>query len=197
LRVVDVGNAFDASSDHREAVPRCFEVAQYLGRSPIECYGILLGVALFRCAGLVHQTAKLVTKTLSVVDLTAFRMFFLSAKVHGKLTKNAVDRAMRLKGSPALLMGRIFDDVGNRMTPSHSNKRCVRCRYYASHALIQGRRHQSSAVNRVPATEIEDLVLEAVRLSMPNRKSAKRPLGSECYRCAGRQNHREAGGHRD
>jgi DNA invertase Pin-like site-specific DNA recombinase len=90
-------------------------------------------------------------------------------KVHAKLTKNAVDRAMRLKGSPALLMGRIFDDVGNRMTPSHSNKRGVRYRYYVSHALIQGRRHQSGTVNRVPATEIEDLVLEAVRLGMPNQ----------------------------
>jgi hypothetical protein len=66
-------------------------------------------------------------------------------------------------------MGRIFDDVGNRMTPSHSNKRGVRYRYYVSHALIQGRRHQSGTVNRVPATEIEDLVLEAVRLGMPNQ----------------------------
>ena len=90
-------------------------------------------------------------------------------KVHAKLTKNAVDRAMRLKGSPALLMGRIFDDVGNRMTPSHSNKRGVRYRYYVSHALIQGRRHQSGTVRRVPAVEIEDLVLQAVTQDLSNR----------------------------
>jgi site-specific DNA recombinase len=90
-------------------------------------------------------------------------------KVHAKLTQNAVDRVMRLKGSPALLMGRIFDDVGNRMTPSHSNKRGVRYRYYVSHALIQGRRHQSGTVNRVPATEIEDLVLQAVTQELLNR----------------------------
>jgi site-specific DNA recombinase len=96
-------------------------------------------------------------------------------KVHAKLTKNAVDRAMRLKGSPALLMGRIFDDAGNRMTPSHSNKGGVRYRYYVSHALIQGRRHQSGTVNRVPATEIEGLILEAVRLSMPNRNPQNVP----------------------
>jgi site-specific DNA recombinase len=90
-------------------------------------------------------------------------------KVQAKLKKNAVDRAIRLKGSPALLMGRIFDDVGNRMTPSHSNKRGVRYRYYVSHALIQGRRHQSGSVSRVPAVEIEDLVLQAVRQDLSSR----------------------------
>lgn len=90
-------------------------------------------------------------------------------KIQAKLTKNIVDRAMRLKGSPALLIGRIFDDVGNRMTPSHSNKRGVRYRYYVSHALIQGRRHKAGGVSRVPATEIEDLVLQAVRQDLSSR----------------------------
>jgi hypothetical protein len=40
---------------------------------------------------------------------------------------------------PAILMGRIFDDRGNRMTPSHSNKDGVRYRYYVSHLLLQRR----------------------------------------------------------
>jgi len=97
-------------------------------------------------------------------------------KVHTKLTQNAVDRVMRLKGSPALLMGRIFDDVGNRMTPSHSNKRGVRYRYYVSHALIQGRRHQSGTVTRVPAVEIEDLVLQAVTQDLSNRDPKNIPV---------------------
>jgi site-specific DNA recombinase len=87
-------------------------------------------------------------------------------RVQAKLKKNAVDRAMRLKGSPALLIGRIFDDVGNRMTPSHSNKRGLRYRYYVSHALIQGRRRLAGTVRRVPAAEIEDVVLRAVRQNL-------------------------------
>jgi DNA invertase Pin-like site-specific DNA recombinase len=87
-------------------------------------------------------------------------------KVQAKLKKNAVDRAMRLKGSPALLTGRIFDDVGNRMTPSHSNKRGIRYRYYVSHALIQGRRRQAGTVKRVPAAEIEEIALHAVRQNL-------------------------------
>jgi hypothetical protein len=90
-------------------------------------------------------------------------------KVQAKLTKGAVDRTMRLNGSPALLMGRIFDDVGNRMTPSHSNKRGVRYRYYVSHALIRGREHHAGRVGRVPAVEIEDLVLRAVRQHLVTR----------------------------
>jgi site-specific DNA recombinase len=90
-------------------------------------------------------------------------------KVQEKLTKNTVDRAMRLKGSPALLIGRIFDDIGNRMTPSHSNKRGVRYRYYVSHALIQGRKRDAGSVSRVPATEIEHLVLQAVRQNLSSR----------------------------
>lgn len=90
-------------------------------------------------------------------------------KVQAKLTKNAVDRAMLLKGSPALLMGRIFDDAGNHMTPSHSNKGGVRYRYYVSHALIQGRKHKSGSVSRVPAIGIEELVFRAVTKDLSNR----------------------------
>jgi site-specific DNA recombinase len=99
----------------------------------------------------------------------------LFEKVQAKLAKNTVDRAMRLKGSPALLMGLIFDDAGNRMTPSHSNKRGVRYRYYVSHALIQGRKRQAGSVSRVPATEIEDLVLQAVRQNLSSRNPKNAP----------------------
>jgi site-specific DNA recombinase len=50
--------------------------------------------------------------------------------VQEKLNGDAVERQLRLKASPALLAGRIFDDRGNRMTPTHSNKRGARYRYY-------------------------------------------------------------------
>src|SRR5205823_301713 len=52
--------------------------------------------------------------------------------VQAKMAANAVDRQVRLKGSAALLSGRIFDDRGNRMTPTHANKLGVRYRYYVS-----------------------------------------------------------------
>jgi site-specific DNA recombinase len=71
--------------------------------------------------------------------------------------------------SPAILMGRIFDDRGNRMTPSHSNKDGVRYRYYVSHTLLQRRERDAVRVTRVPAVQLERLVVEAIRANaQPN-----------------------------
>jgi hypothetical protein len=48
--------------------------------------------------------------------------------VQAKRAANAVARHMQLRGSAALLSGRLFDDRGNRMSPTHANKRGVRYR---------------------------------------------------------------------
>src|SRR5437660_10765310 len=86
----------------------------------------------------------------------------LFAAVQVKLAANAVARQVRLKGSAAILTGRIFDERGNRMSPTHSNKGGVRYRYYVSHAIVQ-RKAEASSVARVPAPEIEKLVLDGIR----------------------------------
>jgi site-specific DNA recombinase len=83
--------------------------------------------------------------------------------MQAKLAANAVARQVRLKGSPAILTGCIFDDRGNRMSPSHSNKLGVRYRYYVSHAILQQRKAEAGSIARVPAPEIENLVLDGVR----------------------------------
>jgi DNA invertase Pin-like site-specific DNA recombinase len=90
--------------------------------------------------------------------------------VQAKLAANAIARKVRLKGSSALLTGRIFDDRGNRMSPTHSNKRGVRYRYYVSHALLQKQKAMAGAVARVPAPEIEVLVLNGVRQQIASRE---------------------------
>jgi site-specific DNA recombinase len=87
----------------------------------------------------------------------------LFAAVQAKLAANTVARQVRLKGSPAILAGRIFDDCGNRMSPTHSNKGGVRYRYYVSHAVVQQRKAEAGSVARVPAPEIENVVLDGVR----------------------------------
>jgi DNA invertase Pin-like site-specific DNA recombinase len=79
------------------------------------------------------------------------------------LDANAVERMNRLKGTLALLAGRLFDDRGNRMTPSHTNKNGARYRYYVSMAILQKRSHQAGNVSRVPAPEIEAAVVDALR----------------------------------
>src|SRR6478735_6067503 len=52
--------------------------------------------------------------------------------VQAELAIRAVARRCRLRGSPAILSGRLFDICGNRMSPTHSNKRGARYRYYVS-----------------------------------------------------------------
>jgi site-specific DNA recombinase len=83
--------------------------------------------------------------------------------VQALLAQNARARQVCLNESPAILMGRIFDDRGNRMTPSHSNKDGVRYRYYVSHVLLQRRNKDAGRVVRVPAIQLEKLVVEAIR----------------------------------
>ena len=74
-----------------------------------------------------------------------------------------MERRVRLRASPAVLAGRIFDDRGNRMSPTHSNKLGARYRYYVSRAVIQNRKQAAGSIARVPAPEIETLVLKAIR----------------------------------
>ena len=64
---------------------------------------------------------------------------------------------------PSLLAGLIFDDGGERMTPTHANKKGRRYRYYVTHSLIKrGRPKASDAARRVPAGDIERLVEERI-----------------------------------
>jgi site-specific DNA recombinase len=90
-----------------------------------------------------------------ILDSTLFEA------VQAKLAAQAVARHCRLRGSPALLIGRLFDDRGNRMSPTHTNKGGARYRYYVCQAVLP--RKPSGWVSRVPAAEIEALVVTALR----------------------------------
>jgi site-specific DNA recombinase len=65
--------------------------------------------------------------------------------------------------SEALLLGKLYDDKGNRMSPSYSTKNGVRYRFYVSSALLRGRKIDVGSVGRVSAAEIESAVLTAVQ----------------------------------
>ena len=73
-------------------------------------------------------------------------------------------RARASKPSP--LRGKLFDEAGAPLTPSHSVKSGRRYRYYVSRALIQGTAATKRAHPRgwrLPAPEIEHLMGDAVR----------------------------------
>jgi site-specific DNA recombinase len=96
-----------------------------------------------------------------------------------KLNANAVERQLRLKASSALLAGRIFDDRGNRMTPTHTNKRGARYRYYVSHAILQKRKDEAGSVARVPAPDIETMVLKTLREHLASESNDERPIPTD------------------
>jgi hypothetical protein len=95
--------------------------------------------------------------------------------VQAKLAERAVRRKIRRSRSPALLSGRIFDDRGNPMSPSHANKKGVRYRYYVSQAILQNRKSEVGSVSRVSGPDIETIVIEAARQAIADRETNKAP----------------------
>jgi site-specific DNA recombinase len=84
-------------------------------------------------------------------------------RVQLRLADHTQDRGGSRHESDALLAGKLFDDRGNRMSPSHATKRGRRYRYYVSLAILQGRKEDVGSVARVPAMELERRVVDAVR----------------------------------
>jgi site-specific DNA recombinase len=81
--------------------------------------------------------------------------------VQQRLAAQAAERRCRLRGPCALLAGRLFDEHGNRMSPTHTNKGGARYRYYVTQAILQNK--FAGSIGRVPAPEIEALVIAALR----------------------------------
>jgi hypothetical protein len=68
---------------------------------------------------------------------------------------HSVTRSGRQHASGALLKGLLFDDRGNRMSPSFSVKGGVRYPFYVSSALLKGRKADAGSVLRVSAAALE------------------------------------------
>ena len=100
--------------------------------------------------------------------------------VQTKLDQQRTNHTKARQQSNSLLIGRIFDDHGNRMTPTYAVKKGVRYRYYISSPLIQGQPDKAAKLNRVPAVEIERPIISAVRkhlgTRMHNEMEAEDPI---------------------
>ena len=66
------------------------------------------------------------------------------------------------QSSEALLAGKLFDDRGNRMSPTWARKGTKCWRYYVSQAALQGDKSKAGSIVRVPAAEVEAVITEAV-----------------------------------
>ena len=63
---------------------------------------------------------------------------------------------------PSILAGKLFDDRGDALVATHANKGKVRYRYYVSRQLQHGGDASANPGMRIPAREIEALVIEHV-----------------------------------
>jgi hypothetical protein len=85
-------------------------------------------------------------------------------KVQAVLAENRVDRATGAAVKyPSLLAGLAFDDSGERLTPTHAVKKGTRYRYYVSKSLITGAAKDHSQGRRIPAGNLESLVIGRLR----------------------------------
>jgi DNA invertase Pin-like site-specific DNA recombinase/AraC-like DNA-binding protein len=85
-------------------------------------------------------------------------------EVSAALAESRVERVSRsTAAAPSLLAGLVYDDSGERMSPTHANKKVTRYRYYVSQSLIKrGRLQASEAACRVPAADLECIVEDRV-----------------------------------
>lgn len=67
----------------------------------------------------------------------------------------------RAKRSP--LAGKLYDETGDRLTPSHSQKNGKRLRYYISRRLVVDRSKKHPDAWRLPAEQLEGLLTEIIR----------------------------------
>ena len=82
--------------------------------------------------------------------------------VQARLASQAAASGYRRSPSDALLTGKLFDDLGRPMTPSHTVKGGVRYRYYISHGFAGQRGDAAAPVARLPAPDVEEAVLKAL-----------------------------------
>jgi site-specific DNA recombinase len=85
-------------------------------------------------------------------------------KVQRSLEDNLSAKSQRRdrQSTNALLLGKLFDDRGNLMTPTWSRRGSKRWSYYVSQAILRGDKANAGSVARVSAPEIERRVIEAI-----------------------------------
>ena len=87
----------------------------------------------------------------------------LWARVHDILRTRPATRAANARArAPALLKGMLFGPQGEAMTPTHTRSGGRLYRYYISHRILKAGA-TGAPISRVPAGEIETIVVDQVR----------------------------------
>ncbi len=86
-------------------------------------------------------------------------------------------RGQTTKSMSSPLAGKLFDETGRPLTPSHAVKGKRRYRYYVSRSLITGKANQSGTGWRIPAAEIERSVASAASMILDERTAIVADIG--------------------
>ncbi|UYV36425.1 hypothetical protein N4R57_15620 [Rhodobacteraceae bacterium D3-12] len=81
-------------------------------------------------------------------------------------------RGSRKKATSSPLAGKLFDETGDRLTPSHTRKKGKRLRYYVSRRVIAGNSKMHPNAWRLPAEQVESLLTELVRQQLSKSDAA-------------------------
>ena len=88
----------------------------------------------------------------------------LWVRVQRHLEDNRVERRNGAEAiEPSLLAGILFDAHADPMTPTHTVKKGTRYRYYISRHLITGTATDKNRGQRIPAANLEALVIKRMR----------------------------------
>jgi len=93
----------------------------------------------------------------AIIDRKTFEV------VQQQLTANTASRRSPTNANaPSLLTGLVYDETGDRLCPTHANKKGRRYRYYISKRLMHAT-DSTAGGWRLPARELEGIVLQTVR----------------------------------
>jgi len=102
-------------------------------------------------------------------------------QVQAVLDANRIERATGARTRhPSLLTGLLFDAKGDRLTPTYATKKGTRYRYYVSTGLVTGTKTNYSNGARLPAGNLEGIVIDRLRAFLNDPAALLDALADEC-----------------
>ncbi len=113
---------------------------------------------------IVHKQASYAGEHAAIIDLE------LWTAVAEQLAASRIERDSGAAAeAPSLLVRLLHDETGQPMTPTHAVKNGKRYRYYISRGLLTQSRLQVPGGRRIPAGDIEQLVVDRLRTFLSQR----------------------------
>jgi site-specific DNA recombinase len=117
----------------------------------------------------------------------------LWSQVQRHLEDNRIERGSgQQRGEKSLLAGILFDAHSYPMTPTHSVKKGTRYRYYISNHLIVGSGSEKADGQRIPASNLEALVIDRIRTLLADPVATSNAISAGQYDALAQRKFRDA-----